>query len=56
MLEQKAVQNLNQYFFYDVSKLAKSELSVINSKCESRTKKLPKHHFLHFIKKYQMEI
>ena len=55
-LEQKALQNLNKCFFYDVSKLVKTELSVFNSKSKYKTKNLPKHHFPHFLKKYQVEI
>ena len=43
-------------FFYDISNLARSELSVFNSKFISKTQNFSKHPFLHFIKKYQIEI
>ena len=43
-------------FFYDVSKLAKSERSVFNHKSKLKIQNLAKQPFFTLYKKYQMEI
>ena len=51
----KSCLKLEAVFFYDVSELAKCELSIFNSKSKSKAQNLPKHNFSYFVKNYQME-